>query len=549
MTNEAPPTRPPAPRATPTEADAGRLRKAFLASARDELLAPANAIRETCRALCYDLEGLVEETHRAQQRFLADLGKIAASADGLVGLIEETLGPAAPGREGAGLDPRELQSRVRHDMRAALNLVINYAELWIEEAAEHGVEGFVPELCRIREQGRRCGALLDRILDSLEVRDADLARQQPGVRAILDEVVAYMRPDDEAGTAPAAETGRILVVDDNPDNRDLLRRRLARQGHDVAVAANGREALERVAAGAIDLVLLDIIMPELTGFQVLERLKADEWLRDVPVIMITALEEIDSVARCIEMGAEDYLPKPFNPVVLRARIGACLEKKRLRDREVLHLRQIEEERRRSDELLHVILPHEIVGELRRTNEVKPRRYDNVAVLFADIVGFTPYCDCHPPEEVVRYLQQLVETWEDLALLHGVEKIKTIGDAFMAACGLLKRVENPVLNCVRCGLDMIAAAQRLPNGWNLRVGIHAGQVVAGVLGRRQYLFDLWGDTVNTAARMESHGVPGAITLSAEAWRRVADCCRGEPLGAVHVKGKGELQMVRFVDFTA
>jgi class 3 adenylate cyclase len=541
MSNEAPPVS-----TTPPGRDAGLLRMAFLASARDALLAPANAVLEACRSLCYDLEGFVEETHHAQRRFLADLRKIAAAADGLIGLIQETLGPGAPGREGAGLDVRQLQARVRHDMRAALNLVINYSELWIEEAAESGLEGFVPELCRIREQGRRCCALLDRILDSLEAGDTDLGRQDPGVRASLDEVVAYIRPDD-ADEAPRTDPGCILIVDDNADNRDVLARHLGRQGYRVLLADNGRQALELAAAHPVDLVLLDIIMPGMSGFQVLERLKADEQLRHVPVIMLTALGLVDGIARCIEMGAEDYLPKPFDRVLLRARIGACLEKKRLRDREVLYLRQIEQERRRSDELLHVILPHEVVQELRATNRVQPRRHDDVAVLFADIVGFTPYCDRHPPEDVVAYLQRLVEAWEDCALAHGVEKIKTIGDAFMAAAGLLKKCDNPVLSCVRCGLELIAAARRLPTGWDVRVGIHAGRVVAGVLGRRQYLYDLWGDTVNTAARMESHGVAGAVTLSADAWRRVAHCCRGETLGTVHVKGKGDLEMMRFVGF--
>src|SRR5262249_8701783 len=159
---------------------------------------------------------------------------------------------------------------------------------------------------------------------------------------------------------------------------------------------------------------------------------------------ISALDEVDSVVRCIQMGADDYLPRPFNPVLLRARIRACLEKKRLRDREARYLEQIEREQRRSDELLHVILPDQVVKELKATNGVRPRRYDEVAVLFADIVGFTPYCDRHCPEEVVSHLQRLVEAWEDSALRHQVQKIKTIGDAFMAASGLLHRVENPVL---------------------------------------------------------------------------------------------------------
>jgi class 3 adenylate cyclase len=531
------------PDEVPAGALAGRLRQAFLASARDELLAPAQAILETSQALLDDLEAAGGDPGRQDLR--DDLHKVRAAGRQLVRLIEETLGPAAPGREGAGPDPATVRSRVRHDMRNALNAVINYSELWLEEAAERGLDGPVADLNKLRDLGKRCCGLLDRMLDSLGAEAGDLACQPPEVQALLEDVVAYLRPPGE-GPPPAA-ADRILVIDDNADNRDTLARHLGRQGYEVLVAANGRQGLEQVAARPVDLVLLDLIMPELNGFQVLERLKADERLRDIPVIVITALEDIDSVARCIEMGAEDYLPKPFNRVLLRARLGACLEKKRLRDREVLHLRQIEQERRRSDELLHVILPDEIVDELRTTNQATPRRYDNVAVLFADIVGFTPYCDRHPPEEVVAHLQQLVETWEELALLHGVEKVKTIGDAFMAACGLLKRVENPVLSCVCFGRDLIAAARRPPLAWDVRVGVHVGPVVAGVLGRRQYLFDLWGDTVNTAQRVESHGVPGAVTLSAEAWRRVEPCCHGEPLGAVAVKGKGELEMVKFAGF--
>src|SRR5262249_34869633 len=161
-------------------------------------------------------------------------------------------------------------------------------------------------------------------------------------------------------------------------------------------------------------------------------------------------------------------------------------------RERGYLAQIRREQARSDELLHVILPGEVVRELKATNAVRPRRYDDVAVLFSDIVGFTPFCDSHPPEYVVSHLQGLIETWEQIALKYQIEKIKTIGDAFMAAAGLLQKTDgHPVIHAVRCGLEMIATTQALPVGWNLRVGIHFGPVIAGVIGRRQYLFDLWG----------------------------------------------------------
>src|SRR5439155_1624373 len=127
--------------------------------------------------------------------------------------------------------------------------------------------------------------------------------------------------------------GHLLVVDDNEMNRDMLSRRLEREGYTVSVAENGRQALDLVRVQRFDLVLLDLMMPELDGFAVLERMKADDHLRHIPVIMISALDELGSVVRCIEIGAEDYLPKPFEPTLLRARIGACLEKKQLRDQE------------------------------------------------------------------------------------------------------------------------------------------------------------------------------------------------------------------------
>src|SRR6185436_1732213 len=193
--------------------------------------------------------------------------------------------------------------------------------------------------------------------------------------------------------------GTLLLVDDDEANRDMLSRRLTRLGHTVTLAVNGREALDRIRAQSFELLLLDIQMPELNGYQVLEQLKADPVLRTLPVLVLSASDDTERIAHCIEMGAEDYLPKPFDPTLLQARIGACLEKKRLRDREVSYLRQIEDEKRRSDDLLHIILPHDVAEELKTTNAVKPRRFENVGVLFCDIVAFTAYCDQHAPEEI------------------------------------------------------------------------------------------------------------------------------------------------------
>jgi adenylate cyclase len=337
--------------------------------------------------------------------------------------------------------------------------------------------------------------------------------------------------------------GSLLVVEDNEANRELLTRRLERQGYTVTPAENGRRALDLLNSARFDLVLLDIVLPEVDGYQVLEHMKSRDSLRHIPVIMISALDDLASLVRCIQKGADDYLTKPFDPVLLRARIGACLEKKRLRDREVSYLSQIEQEKKRSDELLRVILPDDIAEELILTRGVKPRRHENVGILFCDVVDFTAFCGRHEPEEVLDHLQSLIKVFETLAARHGLEKIKTIGDAFMAAGGLRSSVANPGLDCVRCGLDMVAASGGLSAGWQVHVGIHIGPVIAGVVGSRKYLYDVWGDTVNTAARVTSLAGARSVVVSGETWQMIQAHCRGHSHGRFEVKGKGQMEVFR------
>ncbi len=298
-----------------------------------------------------------------------------------------------------------------------------------------------------------------------------------------------------------------------------------------------------LATRPFDLVLLDITMPEMDGYQVLEHLKADTTLRNIPVVMISAVDEIDNVARCISLGAEDYLAKPFNAVLLRARVAACLEKKRLRDQEAVYTQQIENEKRRADELLYAILPAGAVRELKATNEVRPRRYNEVAVLFCDVVGFTAYCDENPPEKVVEDLQALIGEYERIVRQHGMEKIKTIGDAFMATAGLF----DPHARSGFCQLAMRTRhgdahhAASSPNG-RCDVGVQFGPVVAGIIGHRQYVFDLWGDTVNMASRIAAHASPGTVATSGATWHRIRERGRGRSLGFVEIKGKGRIELI-------
>jgi CheY-like chemotaxis protein len=227
---------------------------------------------------------------------------------------------------------------LRHELLTPLNHIIGYSEMLLDEATEGQIEPFVADLQKIHAAGKKLLTLINAFVDEAKLGDSVPSHAPDtagGLSQFRDEESYVM-----AAVQPAAQFGHLLVVDDNKVNRDILSRRLRQQGYQVSAAENGRHALEYANTHRVDLVLLDVMMPELDGYETLQQLKADQNLRDIPVIMISSLDEIQSVARCIEYGAEEYLPKPFNPVLLRARIGACLEKKRLRDQEVLYLKDV-----------------------------------------------------------------------------------------------------------------------------------------------------------------------------------------------------------------
>ena len=227
---------------------------------------------------------------------------------------------------------------------------------------------------------------------------------------------------------------------------------------------------------------------------------------------------------------------------MRARVNACLEKKRLADQEKKFLQNIRDEKQKSERLLNVILPSAAAAELKSSGGVKPRRFENIAVLFCDVVGFTNFCDSHGPEDVVARLQALLERFEDLTKKHGMEKIKTIGDAYMAIPGLHETHAEPLLAAVKCGLEMGAQVKDVAPDWQVPTGVNFGSVVAGIVGRDKYQFDVWGDTVNVAARMTGLGQPGTVAMTYDAWLQVENACSGRSLGRIAVKGKGEVEVI-------
>jgi DNA-binding response OmpR family regulator len=314
-----------------------RTQRAFLANLRHELRTPLNAIIGYSEMLLEDAED------EGLENFIPDLQKIHTAGKQLLTLVNDILDPAKIEAGDLDLDPETFCANLDYKLRIPLNAIVGYTEMLLEDAEDEGQEDFIPDLWKIHAAAKRFLVVVNDIVNfsESEAGEMDAGPETATTSSIIRDLMITIRPPAE-GDADSAPTdwGYLLVVDDNEMNRDTLSRHLERQGHTVAVADSGRQALEMVKTHAFDLVLLDIMMPEMNGYQVLQRLKSDEAWRDIPVIMISALDEIDSVVRCIEMGAEDYLPKPFDPVLLRARISASLEKKRLRDQEVEYLRNV-----------------------------------------------------------------------------------------------------------------------------------------------------------------------------------------------------------------
>jgi len=329
----------------------------------------------------------------------------------------------------------------------------------------------------------------------------------------------------------------ILIVDDNEENVYTLQNRLQRDGYsNLLIARNGFQALDQVKMNHVDLILLDIMMPEMSGIEVLRALKDQIISQKLRILMISSADSLENITECIKLGADDFLPKPFNAQILKVRISSCVEKSWAAYQAQILQEQIKKEKARYLEVLNAVFPAAIVKELTETNTIVPRGASNVAVIFADIVSFTAFAETHEPKEVVDGLQFFVETCEVAANKFHLEKIKTIGDAFMATAGMLERVENPVFACIQWASEVISIMRtKSEYHWELHIGVDIGDLICGVIGTREYSFDIWGQCVNTAARIVSAANPNTIFVSEAAWLKVADRVSGNNVGEFKFKG--------------
>jgi len=333
--------------------------------------------------------------------------------------------------------------------------------------------------------------------------------------------------------ATSVEPARLLVVDDNKVNRMVLSRSLEQQGHLVETAENGREGLEKIRTQFFDLVLLDIEMPEMDGFQVLEACLNDVGLRQIPIIMTSAMEELDAVVKCVELGAEDYLTKPVNPILLRARVNASLEKKRLRD----------EQRK----LFRTFATKEVAEELLRTGFSLGGKHVTATVMFADIRSFTTIAESQTPSDTIELLNGYFGLMFDAITNNGGTVNQMVGDGLMAVFGAPMFHEDHCERAVTAGLEMLEqlkvfnaqqAANRLMQ-IHIGIGIASGEMIAGYTGTQtRATYTCIGDTVNLAARIENHTKTALRPLLIDMHTRegLSDSYKLESLGEVLFKGK-------------
>ena len=496
------------------------------------------------------------------------------------------------------MTPEEARE-LRHELRTPVNHLIGYAELLLEEddasetdvaaleavrACAREVLELVPGLLgdgsdgdgdgpsasasatSLTERVAQLDALTAGLLASSTLPTADLDRlavaagRLGSLAARLSDGPLLVQRD--AGNAAAPLAGRletVLVVDDDEANRNVLGRRLAKLGYGIIEARDGVEALECLAQpdAGIDLVLLDVMMPRLDGFGVLERHRADAAIRHIPVIMISALDDIASIVRCIEAGADDYLPKPFDPVLLKARVGASIEKKRLRDAERdllaqvaawnvgLEARvaaQVQEVERFS--VMRRFVPPQLMEVMAAGGAAMLESHRaEITVLFCDLRGFTSFAERSEPEDVMAVLQEMHDAVGPLIFEQGGTLSQFTGDGMMVFFNDPIQCDHPELRAVTLGLGMRDHTERLADEWRRRghelrlgVGIATGYATCGQIGfEGRFEYTAIGTVVNLAARLCGEAQGGEVLAAERVVASLGDAVVAESAGSIELKG--------------
>ena len=507
-----------------------REKDALISKARHNLKNPVNAILGFSEMLMEDCE---DEGYDAP---IKDLQKIHNSGGVILQIIDESLSDI--NFKNSGENFSKLASNLESSLRTPINTVIGYSEMLLDDRESIDLENYSEDLNKIIKSGK---ALTKEIGNIVSFNPEEIFQKKGAGIDDIRGVLNSIQPLDKDEKTKVVK-GSILVVDDNVNNTALLKKRLEKLGNEVQIANDGVEAIKSVKNTQPDLILLDIIMPKMNGYEVLEFLKKDKRYYQTPIIMLTSMDDLTSIYRCIELGADDYVTKPFDKTILEARISACIEKKLLRDKEQQLLKEIKLEKDKSDKLLLNILPRNIADRLKAGESIIADKHNEVSILFADIVEFTPQSKNLKPADLVSVLNKIFSEFDDLSLKYGIEKIKTIGDNYFSVSGLSSNSKDSALSLVKMALEMIDTINTINSGievmeLNIRIGIHSGPVVAGVIGKNKFAYDLWGASVNMASRMESTGVKNKVQVSEDTYNLIKDHFIVQKREGIKIKGIG------------
>jgi class 3 adenylate cyclase len=352
------------------------------------------------------------------------------------------------------------------------------------------------------------------------------------------------------------EDFRILIVDDSTDTIKLLSGILENESYDITYELSGKEALARLRTKRFDLILLDILLPDMSGFDVLEELRKDDELKNIPVIFVSQLNDPKSVIKALKLGGKDYLPKDSTEIEFLASIRTQRELKEkndmlMKEKEEFEKRllEIDRENDRINKLLLKVLPPVVAEELKTYEQVKPYHYEKVSVLFTDFKDFSKITKDLTPGQLIKKLSMYFSEFDKIVEKWEVEKIKTIGDAYMCVGGLHRLNQSNPIQTILAGLEIqefikYNNTRNKANNehlWELRIGIHTGDVIAGVVGKSKYSYDIWGDTVNIASRLESKGETGKVNISEATYNEVKEFFECIHRGKIETKHTGTIDM--------
>lgn len=351
----------------------------------------------------------------------------------------------------------------------------------------------------------------------------------------------------------------ILIIDDSASDVVLLHYRLKKVGYkNFLTATSANEAFKILKiddpghSTDIDLILMDVEMPEMSGIEACRQIKLTKHIKDIPIVMVSARTDLSSFKLALSAGALDYIQKPVKEAELLARVHSALKFKheidirKDRERELIEAnRLVEVEREKAEGLLHNILPEKIVNDLKHKGTTKPELFQNVTVFFSDIVKFTQLSSMLEPEALINELDEMFTAFDDIMEKNDCERIKTIGDAYLAVCGMPDKNPKHAENMAKAALDIVKYLRKRNENalinWKIRVGIHSGEVIGSVVGIKKYIYDIFGDTVNTASRMESQSEPMKINISETTYNLIAKSFNCTKRPRIHLKGKGGTDM--------